>query len=112
MSTSTCKFCGGCTKTYDRVKRILKGPRGAVTWVYIYRDKCEVCGRIGRVLTDEMLPYKHYSKDIIEGVVEGLITEQTYGFEDCPCEMTMLRWREKYRPLYEKHLIILRRNLL
>lgn len=102
MSTPTCKACGGGTKAYDRVKRILKERRGAVSWHYVYRFKCEVCGHVQRELPDYMLPYKHYSKDIIEGVVEGLITERTYGFEDYPCEMTMKRWRENYKRLYEK----------
>ena len=27
------------------------------------------------------------------GVLEGLITCETLGFEDYPCEMTMIRWR-------------------
>lgn len=26
-------------------------------------------------------------------VLEGLITCETLGFEDYPCEMTMIRWR-------------------
>ena len=31
--------------------------------------------------------------NIIIGVIEGLITCETFGFEDYPCEMTMIRWR-------------------
>lgn len=96
MSTPTCRICGGSTKTYDRVKRILKGPRGSVEWKYIYRSKCTSCGHIQRELPEYMLPFKHYSKDIIEGVVEGLITEDTIGFEDYPCHMTMIRWSRSF----------------
>ena len=92
MSTPTCIKCGGNTKAYDRVKRILKDRRGVVNWRYIYRYRCSKCGSIHRMLPDDMLPFKHYSKDIIEGVVEGLITERTYGFEDHPCLSTMKRW--------------------
>lgn len=36
---------------------------------------------------------KQYEADIIIGVLEGLITCGTLGFEDYPCEMTMIRWR-------------------
>ena len=42
-----------------------------------------------------ILPFKHYEKDIIEGVTEGWITSDTLGYEDYPCEMTMKRWREE-----------------
>ena len=37
-------------------------------------------------------PYKQYEAEVIIGVLEGLITCETLGFEDFPCEMTMLRW--------------------
>ena len=30
---------------------------------------------------------------IIDGVIEGLITCDTVGFEDYPCELTMIRWK-------------------
>ena len=30
--------------------------------------------------------------EVIIGVLEGLITCETLGFEDFPCEMTMFRW--------------------
>ena len=34
------------------------------------------------------------------GVIEGLITPETLGYEDYPCEMTMHRWmNEKNRLL-------------
>lgn len=39
-----------------------------------------------------MLPYKQYEAEVIIGVLEGLITCETLGFEDYPCEMTMSRW--------------------
>jgi hypothetical protein len=44
-------------------------------------------------LPDFIFPYKQYEADIIIGVIEGLITCDTLGFEDYPCEMTMIRWR-------------------
>ena len=87
-----CKYCGGPTSGYDSVKRILKDRSGAVRWESIERVRCKKCGKIFRVLTDEMLPYKHYTKDIVDGVTEGLLTEWTYGFEDYPCDATRKRW--------------------
>lgn len=38
-------------------------------------------------------PYKQYESEIIDGVIEGLITCDTVGFEDYPCELTMIRWK-------------------
>lgn len=37
--------------------------------------------------------YKQYESEIIAGVIEGLITCETFGYEDYPCEMTMIRWK-------------------
>ena len=98
-----CKYCGGCTSGYDSVKRILRDRRGAVRWETIRRFRCRSCGRVQRELTDEMLPYKHYTKDIIEGVVDGLITEWTVGFEDYPADATRKRWIAEFaNPFMQK----------
>jgi hypothetical protein len=51
------------------------------------------CGAVHRELTDDILPYKQYEAEIIRGVLEGLITSDTFGFEDYPCEVTMVRWK-------------------
>ena len=32
---------------------------------------------------------------MIRGVLEGLITSDTLGFEDYPCEATMANWRSQ-----------------
>lgn len=45
-----------------------------------------------RELSELLVPYKQYEAEVIIGVLEGLITCETIGFEDYPCEMTMLRW--------------------
>jgi hypothetical protein len=45
-----------------------------------------------RELPDYILPYKQYEIEVIMGVLEGLITCETLGYEDYPCEMTMFRW--------------------
>ena len=47
---------------------------------------------VGRFIENFIFPYKQYESEIIRGVLEGLITCETLGFEDYPCEMTMLRW--------------------
>ena len=54
--------------------------------------KCQVCGGLHRELPGDIFPYKQYEAEIIRGVIEGLITCETIGYEDYPCEMTMIRW--------------------
>lgn len=60
------------------------------------RYKCIECGKIHRHLPDYILPYKQYESEIIRGVVEGIITSETLGYEDYPCEMTMIRWKTEH----------------
>ena len=57
-----------------------------------------------RELGGLFFPYKQYEAEVIFGVLEGLITCETLGFEDYPCEMTMLRW------LSQKAQLLLWRN--
>lgn len=94
-NVSTCPECGGTLKYYDYVKRIVR-TRGGVSWrIKVKRFKCVDCNRLRRVLPDAIFPYKHYEAEIIKGVINGDITPDTLGFEDYPCEMTMLRWTRK-----------------
>ena len=89
---STCPKCGGTLIYYDSVKRIVRTKKRNTRKIIIRRMKCSDCGMLHRELPDFILPYKQYESDIIFGVVEGLITPNTLGFEDYPCEITMLRW--------------------
>lgn len=90
---STCPKCSGQLKYYDSVKRIVRTKRRITKKVIIRRMKCEHCGSLHRELPDFLFPYKQYEADIIIGVIDGFITSDTLGFEDYPCEMTMVRWR-------------------
>lgn len=90
---STCPDCGGSLKYYDSVTRIAIRKRRTIEHVKIRRLHCTDCGKLHRELPDDIFPYKQYDADIIQGVVEGLITCETIGFEDYPCEMTMFRWK-------------------
>lgn len=100
---SVCPCCGGQLKYYDTVKRIVRTKRRATSNVKIRRFRCSNCKSIHRELPDFIFPYKQYEAEVILGVLEGFITSETLGFEDYPCEMTMLRWR-----LHEQHLLMSR----
>lgn len=87
-----CSECGKPLKYYDSVPRIVRTKGRQTQQVKIQRFRCTHCGGIHRNLPDYILPYKQYEAEIIRGVLEGFITCETLGFEDYPCEMTMMRW--------------------
>ena len=88
-----CPKCGGDLKYYDRVTRIVR-TKGRKTWkIPMRRLQCTRCGSVHRALPELIFPYKQYEAEVIIGVLEGFITCETIGFEDYPCEMTMVRWQ-------------------
>lgn len=93
MDDKICQICGTALKYYDSVLRIIRSKARKTSYIKVPRFRCPHCGEIHRELPDDILPYKQYEAEIIRGVLEGFITCETYGFEDYPCEMTMIRWR-------------------
>ncbi len=88
-----CSECGKPLKYYDSVPRLVRTKGRQTQQVKIQRFRCPYCGGIHRSLPDYIFPYKQYEAEIIRGVLEGFITCETIGYEDYPCEMTMLRWK-------------------
>lgn len=88
-----CSICGEPLKYYDSVSRIVRTKARQTRKIKIPRYQCRTCGYIHRNLPDYIFPYKQYEAEVIVGVLEGLITSNTIGYEDYPCEMTMLRWK-------------------
>lgn len=78
-------------RRYDKVSRIIKNRKGVKKTIIVQRYRCQRCKHIFRDLPDNISRFKHYDKDIIDGVKDGLITSETLGFEDYPCEVTMKR---------------------
>ncbi len=63
----------------------------------IERRKCPECGRSYRLLPDDQIPYKHYSAEIIEKVIDedyDFAEDELLEMEDYPCEATKARWRK------------------
>ena len=93
MTVGNCLMCGGKLKYYDSVRRIVRTKSRKSRWIIVPRYQCVGCRCIRRYLPDYIYPYKQYESEIIDGVIEGLITCDTVGFEDYPCELTMIRWK-------------------
>lgn len=57
----------------------------------INRMKCTRCGKLHRQLTDRMIKFKQYAAEVIEDVIDGVISEED-GLQN-PCDGTMRHWR-------------------
>lgn len=88
-----CPKCGGGLKFYDKVSRIMRTKGKSTKYIKLRRLKCLECSAVHREIPAFLFPYKQYEAEVIKGVLEGLITPETYGYEDYPCEMTMARWK-------------------
>lgn len=90
--TYICPDCGGITTYYDTVHRIVRTKGRVTKLIAIPRLRCKKCKCTHRLLPPDIFPFKQYEAEVIRGVREGMITPDTKGFEDYPCEMTMTRW--------------------
>lgn len=97
VGNTNCPRCGGNLRRYDVVKGVLLSRYCVRKYIFVERYICTVCKSIHRALPDNVLPYKRYKKEVITGVVYGYITCETIGFEDYPCETTMIRWKTASR---------------
>ena len=79
---SACPKCGGELKYYDSVPRIVRTKGRETTRVPMRRFRCAQCGAVHRELPELLFPYKQYEAEVVIGVLEGLITCETLGFED------------------------------
>lgn len=93
MNETICPKCGGGLKYYDKVRRIIRTKGRITSWKTIRRMQCIKCRSVHREIPEDIFPYKQYEAEIIQGVMEGLITPETIGYEDYPCEMTMICWK-------------------
>ena len=91
-----CPKCGGELVYYDRVKRLVVGKERLRTFIFVKRYFCRKCRSYHREIPRVVFPYKHYEAEIITGVLDGFIFSDTLGYEDYPCELTMVRWKARY----------------
>lgn len=91
-----CPCCAGRLTYFDTVKRKLWTKHRKKQIVYIPRYRCPACRTVHRVLPENVVPYQRYEAELIRGVLEGLITVETLGYEDYPCEATMRRWLNRF----------------
>jgi len=91
-----CSICGSPLKLFDRVTRIVRSEYGVVEHIKIRRFRCIECRKTHREVPDNLMPYKHYKKGIIEGFLNGSLTTDDLEYEDFPSELTVNGWRKQY----------------
>lgn len=89
-----CPCCGKALAYRDSRKRIYKTHGGSKTMILIRRFKCTGCRRLHNELPDCITPHKHYGTEVIEDVVDEIVSPCDSATEDYPCEATMKRWKQ------------------
>lgn len=57
-------------------------------------SKCTECGTLHNELPNILVPNKHYASEVIENVVDEVVTPEDEITEDYPCTATMDRWKK------------------
>lgn len=91
---ATCPHCQSALKHRDCRLRVIKFEGGEKAWILINRLYCSKCHMLHTELPDCLVPYKHYASEIIEGVLDDIVTSEDEDSEDYPCDMTMQRWKK------------------
>ena len=92
---TVCPACGSPLCKRDSKRRIHKVAGGRKQWYIINRLKCtnEKCRKLHSELPDCIVPYKHYDAELIEDVVDEVMSPDDLETEDYPCEGTMKHWK-------------------
>jgi len=81
-----------------RIKRKAGGGRENLL-VEVRKCTNESCRRCHRLIPDELLPYKHYESELIEAVIDGVVSEDDESLEEGPSAESMKRWRAWWEKL-------------
>lgn len=89
-----CPYCNGDLQPRGYIWRKIRIENGKIARRKIFRKSCKKCGRWHRVIPDDIIPYKQYRKDIIEGFISKQLSNEELEFEDFPCDITIKRWNK------------------
>lgn len=83
-----CPDCGGQLKVRDSKRRIVKDETGEQYIFMLRRLYCSQCKKLHTEMPDFMEKFKHYSKNVIESVLNG---ECDFCTAD---DSTIRRWKK------------------
>ena len=102
-----CPECQSPMKYRDTRQRHIRREGGVKLRGRIRRLFCKNCHRLHNELPTNLSPHKHYEVEVIEGVVDEVVTQDDLESEDYPCARTMERWKlwiEHNRPFIEGYI--------
>ena len=102
-----CPECQSPMKYRDTRQRHIRQEGGVKLWGQIRRLFCKKCRRLHNELPINLSPYKHYEVEVIEGVVDEVVTQDDLESEDYPCAKTIERWKmwiKHNRPFIEGYI--------
>ena len=86
--TPVCPYCGGSLKVKDYRKRKVIELSGTETTYFLRRLYCQDCNKYHVEVPDFIAAHKHYSKSVIESVLDGSCIS-------CPADnSTIFRWQK------------------
>jgi transposase-like protein len=94
-----CALCHGQLKLHGCYPRCLKDEEGNREQGWVAQGHCESCGTYPALIPDLIMPYKHYSTEVIERVIaeseDGGNVEKLGG---CAADVsTMRRWVRQFK---------------
>ena len=89
-----CPHCQKQMRVEKWRRRILIEEGGKRHWTRIRQMFCSDCHRYHNENPPWLCAYKHYEVEVIEGVVDGVLTDETLENIDHPCEQTRKRWKQ------------------
>ena len=75
----------------------MKKEGGVVVFLLLRRLYCRKCRRLHIELPACLSPYKQYDVEVIESVIDGIVTEDDLDSENYPCAATMERWKNRIK---------------
>ena len=93
VKNDICPYCGGDLQKRGKVKRLIRGPYGKKSHIYVERYSCKKCGRWHRLIPNDILPYKQYLRDVVEMSLKDIL-EEDLRYEDYPSDITKYRWKK------------------
>jgi len=78
---------------HDYCKRIVRHEDGETEWIRIPRHQCDNprCGKLHRMLPDFLVPFKHYTEEVISDAVNDRLNPE--WINDAPSPATIRRWK-------------------
>jgi len=94
-----CVLCMGLIKYHSCYRRHIKDEEGHRHYGWVAQGHCVVCNKYPALIPEFIMPHKHYSAKVIEGVVaeseEGKVIEHLCG---CAADIsTMRRWLRQFK---------------